>query len=86
MNCPVCNVVLAAHERQGVEIDMCPKCRGLWLGRGELDKLVERAESRPLPPRYDDDDDDEDRYDRSRHRRGEEHPRQRRSWWGELFD
>lgn len=43
MNCPVCNVELRIADRQGVEIDYCPKCRGVWLDRGELDKLIERA-------------------------------------------
>jgi uncharacterized protein len=42
MNCPHCNVTLAVAERQGVEIDHCPQCRGVWLDRGELDKIVER--------------------------------------------
>jgi len=44
MNCPVCNVALLISERQGVEIDYCPKCRGIWLDRGELDKIIERSE------------------------------------------
>ena len=43
MNCPTCNVVLQMTERQGVEIDYCPKCRGVWLDRGELDRIIERA-------------------------------------------
>lgn len=42
MNCPVCNVSLNITERSGVEIDYCPKCRGIWLDRGELDKIIER--------------------------------------------
>ncbi|MEW6653755.1 MAG: zf-TFIIB domain-containing protein [Bacteroidota bacterium] len=42
MNCPVCNVALSLSERQGIEIDYCPKCRGVWLDRGELDKLIEK--------------------------------------------
>jgi len=45
MNCPPCNVVLQMTERQGVEIDYCPKCRGVWLDRGELDRIIERAVS-----------------------------------------
>jgi uncharacterized protein len=49
MNCPVCNLALNMTERQGVEIDYCPKCRGVWLDRGELDKLIERAtEQQPV--------------------------------------
>lgn len=44
MNCPVCSETsLVISERQGVEIDYCPKCRGVWLDRGELDKIIERS-------------------------------------------
>ncbi len=42
MNCPACNVPLSMSDRQGVEIDYCPRCRGVWLDRGEIDKIVER--------------------------------------------
>ena len=45
MKCPVCkDANLAMAERQGIEIDYCPECRGVWLDRGELDKFIERAE------------------------------------------
>ena len=45
MKCPVCtNVDLLMSERQGVEIDYCPTCRGVWLDRGELDKIIEREQ------------------------------------------
>jgi uncharacterized protein len=44
MDCPVCkNVSLVMSERQGIEIDYCPNCRGVWLDRGELDKIIERT-------------------------------------------
>jgi uncharacterized protein len=43
MKCPVCDVELVMSERQGIEIDYCPKCRGVWLDRGELDKIIERS-------------------------------------------
>jgi uncharacterized protein len=43
MNCPNCNVQLVMSERQGIEIDYCPQCRGIWLDRGELDKIIERS-------------------------------------------
>src|SRR5919106_6392858 len=43
MSCPVCRVPLVMSERQGVEIDYCPQCRGVWLDRGELDKILERS-------------------------------------------
>lgn len=43
MDCPVCKVNLVMTDRQGIEIDYCPKCRGVWLDRGELDKIIERS-------------------------------------------
>jgi hypothetical protein len=43
MNCPNCNVTLVISDRQGIEIDYCPQCRGVWLDRGELDKIIERS-------------------------------------------
>jgi uncharacterized protein len=44
MNCPTCpSTALVMTDRQGVEIDYCPQCRGVWLDRGELDKLMEKA-------------------------------------------
>jgi len=52
MKCPICNVDLKMADRQGVEIDYCPQCRGVWLDRGELDKIIERSaqvEQRPAP-------------------------------------
>jgi uncharacterized protein len=48
MKCPVCNNVdLLMSQRQGVEIDYCPTCRGVWLDRGELDKILEREQGGP---------------------------------------
>ena len=52
MNCPCCpetNLVLS--ERQGIEIDYCPKCRGIWLDRGELDKIIEKTKEMTPEPR-----------------------------------
>lgn len=47
MNCPSCkDAVLHMTERQGIEIDYCPKCRGVWLDRGELDKFIQQSEHR----------------------------------------
>jgi Zn-finger nucleic acid-binding protein len=43
MACPHCRVPLVMSERQGIEIDYCPQCRGVWLDRGELDKIIERG-------------------------------------------
>ena len=49
MKCPVVNTELQMTERQGVEIDYCPLCRGVWLDRGELDKIIDRANT-DTPP------------------------------------
>lgn len=54
MLCPLCQVDLVMSDRKGIEIDYCPKCRGVWLDRGELDKIIERSAademSRSAPP------------------------------------
>lgn len=47
MKCPVDNEALVMTERNGVEIDYCPQCRGVWLDRGELDKIIERSAPPP---------------------------------------
>lgn len=85
MKCPRCQADLAISDRQGIEIDFCPQCRGVWLDRGELDKIVERA------ARYNDDDDDDDRrryQDRPMHGHGDRdrYYQRRKSFWSELFD
>ncbi len=75
MNCPVDNEVLQMSERQGVEVDYCPRCRGVWLDRGELDKIMERAAVELVPgddrpdrrERHDSDRYDSDRYDSDRY-------------------
>ena len=91
MKCPKCEVVaLTMADRNGVEIDYCSVCRGVWLDRGELDKIIERsnfpaAVSERPPANFDDrrakgryDDDDEDDYRGRRKKRG--------GFLGELFD
>jgi len=53
MKCPLCALDLVMADRQGIEIDYCPKCRGIWLDRGEIDKIIERSqalEARAVPP------------------------------------
>ncbi len=47
MKCPVDGETLVMTDRSGVEIDYCPKCRGVWLDRGELDKIIDRAQPAP---------------------------------------
>jgi uncharacterized protein len=49
MKCPKCNITLLMSDKQGIEIDYCPDCRGIWLDRGELEKIIERSTS----PEYD---------------------------------
>ena len=83
MNCPVDGSELRISDRQGVEIDYCPKCRGVWLDRGELDKMIERTDrtSNSEEPRGVRGDYDDERRDREEHR-----PRKRRSFLDDLFD
>ena len=50
MPCPVCKIPLVMSDRQGVEIDYCPQCRGVWLDRGELDKIIERSGGQDAVP------------------------------------
>lgn len=49
MKCPIDNADLVMSERHGIEIDYCPQCRGVWLDRGELDKIIERAAPQEAP-------------------------------------
>ena len=98
MKCPVCkDTDLVITDRQGVEIDYCPQCRGVWLDRGELDKIIERSEAieqasrAPVDDRrradapYDDRDDDDD--DDWRESRRKPYKRKKReSFLEELFD
>lgn len=102
MQCPVCQVELKITERQGVEIDYCPNCRGVWLDRGELDKLIERAaqsesQSTSLRPVrenraefYSDEDDGDDRYPSGNRYREEDRAypqgKKKKSFLGDVFD
>ena len=95
MPCPVCQVSLVMSERQGVEIDYCPQCRGVWLDRGELDKILERsaqdAPSAPVQqpsfskPQYDQ---SHDRGYAQPYGHGHQHghPKRKKSFLEELFD
>lgn len=98
MQCPVCSQTLLMTDRQGVEIDYCPKCRGVWLDRGELEKIIDRSVSAAAPAKptsdhrdRDDDHRDRDYRDRSDRRdHDDKYPhgkyKKRESWLGELFD
>lgn len=92
MKCPNCNETLLMTERHNVEIDYCPSCRGVWLDKGELDKMLEYVENKyssaspaqQYPPqadeyrhhKYDD--------DYKRHKHGK--PYRKKSFLGDLFD
>jgi len=100
MKCPTDSATLVMSERSGVEIDYCPECRGVWLDRGELDKILDRAESEfakaapvapPAAPRaapYGERDRD-DRYrdsDRNQYNNRDGYrPKKKDNWLGELF-
>lgn len=96
MKCPSCpETALVMSDRQGVEIDYCPSCRGVWLDRGELDKIIERstggsaAISAPLNRKYKDDDDwdDDDRYKIKYDKYGRPYKKSKaKSMLGEIFD
>lgn len=94
MLCPNCRVALTMSERLGVEIDYCPTCRGVWLDRGELDKILERAE-RSMPQASDESarfaPAPERPYPRDGHHRGRDsdhsgYRRGKKSWLKEIFD
>jgi uncharacterized protein len=96
MKCPNCEETLVMAERQGVEIDYCPKCRGVWLDKGELDKIIEKSQvDLRSQNRNDDnfnrfdDDDDNDRgfFNRDRRDNDGNNPNRRRGGFlGNLFD
>lgn len=91
MKCPHCiETALVMSERQGVEIDYCPQCRGVWLDRGELDKLIEKsAAAAPSPqpayqqPAHRPDFADSDFDSRQSQGYGQ---RRKKSWLSEIFD
>lgn len=67
MNCPSCkNTVLQMSERKGIEIDYCPNCRGVWLDRGELDKIIEKSAPAETPGYNNTTDRPQQSYDRDR--------------------
>lgn len=81
MKCPKCQIDLMISDRQGVEIDFCPQCRGVWLDRGELDKITERAS------RYEVRDNDAVHPAGRRPEYDRDHDyRKRKTFWSELFD
>lgn len=87
MNCPSCNVALVMSERQGIEIDYCPNCRGVWLDRGELDKIIEKSVSTGNNPSF-----HPKNYSDHHYSYGKSHDHdyyknhKKKNWLNELFD
>ena len=100
MQCPIDGATLVMSERQGIEIDYCPQCRGVWLDRGEIDKIVERSVGAPQSGGYQQprqEQRDERRYEKRDYEKKEYERRDydddrrhdkrhhRESWLGDLF-
>ena len=88
MKCPTDSATLVMSERSGIEIDYCPECRGVWLDRGELDKILDRATADApapaQPQQY-----AEPRYDQPRYDNRQQQPyrkKKKEHWLTELFD
>ena len=86
MQCPTDGTTLVMSERSGIEIDYCPSCRGVWLDRGELDKIIERSltQSAPAPAA-------QQQYQQPQHQQhydqgGHYKKKRKESWLSELFD
>ena len=76
MKCPVCkDVTLLMSEKKGIDIDYCPECRGIWLDRGELEKLMEKEETRT-----------EEVEEKASKTKNEEKPRRKESFLSEIFE
>lgn len=95
MNCPNCNVTLLMSEKQWVEIDYCPQCRGIWLDKWELEKLIQKEKTyeenmyqnpQPMPPKNDHWNkkyyNDDDNYSPQKWH----HWKRKESFLGEIFD
>ena len=95
MKCPNCNETLVMADRQGIEIDYCPSCRGVWLDKGELDKIIERSSNYSPNPGYEPDRDyrhDDDHYKKQYPQQGgysnDPHykHRKKKGFLGDFFD
>ncbi len=89
MHCPNCNTTLVMADKQGVEIDYCPQCRGIWLDRGELDKIIERSNNvenqyRSIPNQHSFN--DHHRNDHYRNDNDYYKQHKKKNWLEELFD
>lgn len=84
MKCPSCNETLLMTDKNGIEIDYCPNCRGIWLDRGELDKIIERSTTHYS--NKDNYEKDQLRYDqRSQEYHSKPYQKKKGSFLGDLF-
>ncbi len=95
MQCPTDGATLVMSERSGIEIDYCPTCRGVWLDRGELDKILERSYAQAAPQSAPPAAPPQQQYEQGHQQRDhgyqkgyqQGHPRKRKeSWLSEIFD
>jgi len=90
MQCPTDGTVLVMSERSGIEIDYCPQCRGVWLDRGELDKILERSLDQPAPQPQQQYAPPPQQQQQQRgyqpQQQGYHKPKRKESWLSELFD
>lgn len=95
MQCPTDQTTLVMSERSGIEIDYCPQCRGVWLDRGELDKIIERSLEQPAPQPQAAPQPPPQQYQPPQYQQGYQQPYQqggyykkkrKESWLSELFD
>ncbi len=87
MKCPNCNETLLITERHQVEIDYCPSCRGVWLDRGELDKILAQADAQPYQePRNRNDHQKDHRESYSSDHKYQQHPKKKKSFLSDLFE
>jgi len=96
MQCPTDGTTLTMSERSGIEIDYCPQCRGVWLDRGELDKIIERSMTQQAPaPAPAAAPPPQGGYERERDQRHDQHQqryqqpyrkKKKESWLSEIFD
>ncbi len=91
MKCPKCSVTLLMTEKKDIEIDYCPECRGIWLDRGELEKLIERSVGESSYDSYNKDNDnhykhDDDHHEQYNHSNNKYGYKRKKGFLSEIFD
>lgn len=87
MKCPNCDATLLMSEKHGVEIDYCPNCRGIWLDKGEMEKIMERtADHYSKRDNYESDYKKYQYGDDDYHKKSHQYPRKKKSFLSDFFD